>query len=111
MKDLGEAENILGMKIKRSRDHGKLWLSQERYILKVLQRFNMELSKCVSCPLSSHFEWSKDGCPKKQVDLDKMKNIMYASAVDMAGDLDSKRSTSGYPFTFVGKAISWQSKL
>ena len=30
---------------------------------------------------------------------------------DMAGDLDRRKSTSGYLFTFVGGAISWQSKL
>ena len=30
---------------------------------------------------------------------------------DMARDLDCRKSTSGYLFTFVGGAISWQSKL
>ena len=30
---------------------------------------------------------------------------------DIAGDLDSRKSTSSYLFTFVGGAISWQSKL
>ncbi|CAN0917931.1 Retrovirus-related Pol polyprotein from transposon TNT 1-94, partial [Linum grandiflorum] len=29
----------------------------------------------------------------------------------MAGDFDSRKSTSGYVFTFSGGAISWQSKL
>ena len=29
----------------------------------------------------------------------------------MAGDLDCRKSTSGYLFTFAGGAISWQSKL
>ena len=30
---------------------------------------------------------------------------------DMAGDLDNRKSTTGYFFTFSGGAISWQSKL
>jgi ATP-binding cassette subfamily B (MDR/TAP) protein 1 len=30
---------------------------------------------------------------------------------DMAGDLDHRKSTSGYVFTFAGGAVSWQSKL
>ena len=30
---------------------------------------------------------------------------------DMTSDLDSKKSTSGFLFTFVGGVISWQSKL
>ena len=29
----------------------------------------------------------------------------------MAGDVDSRKSTSGYLITFVGGAVSWQSKL
>ena len=31
--------------------------------------------------------------------------------VDIAGDMDSRKSTSGYLITFVRGAISWQSKL
>lgn len=34
----------------------------------------------------------------------------YTNA-DMAGDLNNKRSISGYVFTFSGRAISWQPKL
>ena len=30
---------------------------------------------------------------------------------DMAGDLDNRKSTTGYLFTFSRGAISWQSKL
>lgn len=30
---------------------------------------------------------------------------------DMAGDLDCRKSTSGFVFTFAGGAVSWQSKL
>ena len=41
MKDLGPARQILGMHIIRDRSKKQLWLSQERYVTKVLQRFNM----------------------------------------------------------------------
>lgn len=30
---------------------------------------------------------------------------------DLAGDVDSRKSISGYVTTFAGKAVSWQSKL
>jgi hypothetical protein len=30
---------------------------------------------------------------------------------DMTGDLDGRKSTSGFLFTFAGGAVSWQSKL
>ena len=31
--------------------------------------------------------------------------------VDMASDVDSRKSTSGYLITFVGGAVAWKSKL
>ncbi|PKI75267.1 hypothetical protein CRG98_004307 [Punica granatum] len=41
MKDLGPAKQILGMHISRDRSSGKIWLSQEKYIEKILDQFNM----------------------------------------------------------------------
>uniref|UniRef100_A0A3Q7HPV2 Reverse transcriptase Ty1/copia-type domain-containing protein n=1 Tax=Solanum lycopersicum TaxID=4081 RepID=A0A3Q7HPV2_SOLLC len=52
MKDLGPAQQILGMKIFRERTKRKLWLSQEKYIERVLERFNMKSAKPVSTPLA-----------------------------------------------------------
>lgn len=43
MKNLGPARQILGMKISRDRQNGKLWLSQE--VEKMLERFNMSKAK------------------------------------------------------------------
>ena len=31
--------------------------------------------------------------------------------VDYAGDMDKRRSTSGYVFMFTGGAVSWRSRL
>ena len=177
MKDLGPAKQILGMKIIRDRGVKKLWLSQEKYIVKVLQRFNMDKAKMVSCPLANHFKLSPMQSPSTDKEKEEMKKIPYASVVgslmyamvctrldiahavgvvsrflsnpenehwaavkwilrylrrtskiclyfgdakpvlagytdaDMAGDVDSRKSTSGYLITFVGGAVSWQSKL
>ena len=52
-KDLGPARQILGMQIVRDRDAKKLWLSQEKYIQKVLRRFNMDKAKVVNTPLAA----------------------------------------------------------
>ena len=41
MKDLGAAKKILGMKILRDRQAGKLYLCSKGYIEKVLHRFNV----------------------------------------------------------------------
>ena len=41
MKDMGPAKQILGMHIVRDRTMRLLWLSQEKYVTKVLQRFDI----------------------------------------------------------------------
>ena len=47
MKDLGLAEQILGMHTVWGRTKHMLWLSQEKYVTKVLQRFHMQNAKPV----------------------------------------------------------------
>ena len=177
MKDLGPAKQILGMKISRDRKNGKLWLSQESYIEKVLERFNMSKAKAVCSPLAGHFKLSSKQCPTSEKDMKEMGKVPYASAVgslmyamvctrsdiahavgvvsrflsnpgkehreavkwilrylrgtsrvclcfgsgepkldgytdsDMAGDVDTRKSISGFLMTFAGGAVSWQSKL
>lgn len=177
MKDLGPAKQILGMKILRDRKAKKLWLSQEKYIEKVLQRFNMDKAKVVSTPLASHFKLSTAHSPSTTKEKEDMQKVPYASAVgslmyamvctrpdiayavgavsrflskpgkehwnavkwimrylrgtskmsicfgsekptivaytdaDMAGDVDSRKSTSGYLVTYSGGAVAWQSRL
>ncbi|WCJ38272.1 Retrovirus-related Pol polyprotein from transposon TNT 1-94 [Euphorbia peplus] len=177
MKDLGPAQQILGMRIVRDRNTKKLWLSQEKYVERVLERFNMVNAKPVSITLAGHMKLSKESCPTTKEEKEAMRSIPYSSAVgslmyamvctrpdiahdvgvvsrfldnpgrqhweavkwilrylkgspkvclcyggskpilegfvdaDMAGDLDHRRSTSGYVFRFARGAISWQSKL
>uniref|UniRef100_A0A2N9FNK6 Integrase catalytic domain-containing protein n=1 Tax=Fagus sylvatica TaxID=28930 RepID=A0A2N9FNK6_FAGSY len=131
--------------ILRDRKAKKLWLSQEKYIERVLERFNMKHAKLVSTPLGGHFKLSKKSCPSSNKEKENMASIPYSSAVgslmyamvctrpdiahavgvvssskpvlegytnaDMAGDLDGRKSTSRFLFTFVGGAVSWQPKL
>jgi transposase InsO family protein len=177
MKDLGSAKQILGMRIERDRNSNKLYLSQERYIEKVLQKFRMDKAKPVRCPLAAHFRLSTKQCPSTDEKKKEMQHVPYASAVgslmyamvctrpdiahaistvsrfvsnpgrphweavkwilrylrgstklklcfggskpvlvaytdsDMAGDVGSRKSTSGYLVTYAGGAVSWQSKL
>ena len=40
MEDMGQARTILGMRITQDRRSEKLWLSQEVYVEKMLDRFN-----------------------------------------------------------------------
>src|SRR3954465_3075021 len=81
MKDLGEARKILGMEITRDRSAGALWLSQENYVLKVLERFNMTEARPVTTPLAGHFRFSSEQCPQSPGEEDEMSRVPYASAV------------------------------
>ena len=81
MKELGVAKKILGMEICRDRQAGKLFLSQQRYIKKVLDRFNMNDCKPVSTPLAAHFKLSSDLCPYTKEDMEYMSYVPYANAI------------------------------
>ena len=59
MKDLGAANQILGMRIIRDKANGALKLSQSKYVKKVLSRFNMNEAKPMSTPLGIHFKQNK----------------------------------------------------
>ncbi len=51
MKDLGEAKVCLGLEITRDRQQKKLWLTQQSYMEKIVERFGMSESKPVPTPM------------------------------------------------------------
>ncbi|GKF16071.1 putative RNA-directed DNA polymerase, partial [Tanacetum coccineum] len=81
MKDLGPAKQILGIRIFHNRGAKKLHISQEKYIEKVLRRFNMDKSKVVSSPLTPNFKLIDKDCPSSKKNIEKMDKVPYASAV------------------------------
>eukprot|EP00253_Pinus_taeda_P013675 PITA_13675 len=100
MKDLGAARQILGMAIFRDRSNvgvvsrymanpGKEHWSAVKWVLRYLRGTS---SYCITYNKSSEFVCG------------------YVDS-NFAGDLDKRRSTSGYVFTLVGGAIIWMSKL
>ena len=82
MKDLGEGKKILGMKISRDRGSGRLWLFQENYILKVLERFNMAEVRPVITLLADHFKLSSKQCPQSPEEEEEMSRVPYTSGWD-----------------------------
>ena len=80
MKDIGAANYILGMEIKRDREKRKLWLNERKYVETILQRFNMQDSKPVHflIPVGT---MSVEQCPKTQEEEEDMSHVPYASAV------------------------------
>ncbi|CAM8972742.1 unnamed protein product [Rhodiola kirilowii] len=81
MKDLGEAKQILGMRIERDRKAGKLHLSQTEYIKKILERFSMQDAKPSKIPLGNQITLSIRDSPKDQEERDYMQKTPYASAI------------------------------
>ena len=78
MKDLVEAQYILGIKIYRDRSKKMIGLSQSTYIDKVLARFNMENAKRGHLPMSHGITLSNKQCPQTPVEQERMNQIPYA---------------------------------
>jgi ribonuclease HI len=179
MKDLGNAEWILGMRIIRNRKERTLHIDQTVYISKLLQKFRMTNSKPLSTPADSSQRLSKTHSPTTEVEREQMRNIPYRQLIggllyaststrpdisqavntlssymqnpgpahwtaakrvlrylkntkalgltyngknqdritvnayadaDYGGDLDDRRSTSGYVIRINDCAVSWSSK-
>ncbi|KAK1652805.1 hypothetical protein QYE76_070610 [Lolium multiflorum] len=119
MKDLGPAKKILGMEIKRDRKSSLLFLSQEKYIEKVLHRFNMhDANRYMANPGKEHWkavQWIfryLRGTSKACLRFGRIGEGLagYVDS-DYAGDLDKRRSLTGYVFTVGGCAVSWKATL
>ncbi|RDX64091.1 hypothetical protein CR513_57388, partial [Mucuna pruriens] len=81
MKDLGEASFVLGIQILRDRSQGILRLSQENYISKVLERFDMKDSKPGDTLISKGDKFSLKQCPNNDLKRNEMQKILYASTM------------------------------
>ena len=72
MKDLGEAQYILGIKVLRDRKNRKLALSQSTYIDKLLAKYMMQDSKKGLLPFRHGISLSQDQCPKTPEEKERM---------------------------------------
>ena len=81
MKDLGNANYVLGIQILRDRKNRVLALSQATYIDKVLTRFSMQNSKKGLMPTRHGIILSKKECPSTPQEIEDMRHVPYASAV------------------------------
>ena len=81
MKDLGEANYILGIKLLQDRKNKVFALSQTSYIDKILARFSMENSKKGTLPFRHGVHLSKEQSPKTLEQKERMSRIPFASVV------------------------------
>ena len=78
MKDMGLATYVLGIKIIRDINTKLLYLDQENYLEKVLNKFNIAESKTLSTLVSKGTILSKNMRPKDKEEQEFMENVPYA---------------------------------
>ena len=81
MKDMGDATNVISIKIHRDKFWALLGLSQDTYINKALERFQMKDCSPSIAPIVKGDKFNLDQCPKNDLEWEQMKNIPYASTV------------------------------
>ncbi|KAL0433573.1 UNVERIFIED_CONTAM: Retrovirus-related Pol polyprotein from transposon TNT 1-94 [Sesamum latifolium] len=81
MKEMGEASYVIGVKIHRDRSRCILGLSQETYINKVLERFQMKDCSPGVAPIVKGDKLYLNQCPRNDLEREQMKDIPYASAI------------------------------
>lgn len=81
MKDLDPTRKMLGMELISNMKNGALFLSQESYITKVLEKFRMINNKVAQIPLAAHFRLSSQQCPTIEHEQSEMTKVTYASTV------------------------------
>lgn len=107
MKDLGPAKRILGMEITRDRTAGVLWLSQEGYLNRVLETYNMDDAKPTVTPLGAHFKLRAASEEKLIEEEEYMKTVPYSNAVgSIMYAMISTRPDLAYPVGIVSRFMS-----
>jgi hypothetical protein len=81
VKDAGDVEYILGMKVWRDRPNRILTIHQSQYIKKVLERFNMSSAAAAPTPEAPGSKLSKSMCPSSDDEKKQMAGIPYREAV------------------------------
>ena len=108
MKDLGEANFILGIKIERSTNC--LYLRQEEYLVRVLKRFNMINCKSTRTPLKLGIKNSL-GKPSNDDKNDNLQNYPYREATGcLMYAMLCTRPDLGFPICFLSQFSNFPSK-
>ena len=81
MKDMGEANYVLGVKIFRECSKKLLCLYQETYIKMILERFRRHNSKLIDTPIEKGHSLSLEDCPKSEKEKREIARVPYASTV------------------------------
>ena len=81
MKDIGEANYVLGVKTVRYCSKKLFCLSQQTYIAKVLEHFCMNNAKPMNTPIEKGFSLTLNHCPKNEEEKNQMSKVPYTSTI------------------------------
>lgn len=73
---MGVTKKILGIEIYKDKKMGRLYLSQKKYIERVLHRFGKEKSKPMGIPLAAHFKFWTDLSPSTKDEKTYMSKVL-----------------------------------
>lgn len=100
MKDLGSANEILGLKIERNPNTNKIKISQERYVKEILERFSVINCKPGSTPLIPGIKLT---CGDKEMSSDELAQVPYR---ELVGSLIYLANTSRPDIAFATGILS-----
>ncbi|TFY53990.1 hypothetical protein EVG20_g9889 [Dentipellis fragilis] len=81
LRDLGETSYLLGIHITRDRGQHRLYLSQRKYILEMLERYHMGECTPVTTPMDPGLRLSKAMSPATDEEREEMAGVPYINAV------------------------------
>ena len=81
MKELGEAQFVIGIQIVKDHKNKSLALSHASYIDKMLVRYSMHNSKRCLLPFRHGIVLFKEQCSKTSREVKEMRQVPYASIV------------------------------
>ncbi|GKA97148.1 retrovirus-related pol polyprotein from transposon TNT 1-94, partial [Tanacetum coccineum] len=110
MKDLGPAKQILGMSIIRYKTKGTLRLSQEKYIGKVLEKFNMKDAEARCQPLGDHYKLSKKQAPKTKASRPDIAHVVRVVSKFMSSPRREHWEAIKWLLRYL-KVVSWMSRI
>lgn len=81
LRDLGPTTFLLGIEIIRDRANRTLTISQQQYIIDLLERVNMSDCNSVTTPLEPGVKLSSDQSPKTPEEFEQMRDIPYLNVL------------------------------
>lgn len=81
MRDLGQAQEFLGIKLNINKKIKEIAIHQKSYITRMLRKFRMDDSKPVKTPMDSNKKWMTETAAFEPTDEEEEKDFPYLEAV------------------------------